>query len=383
METATDRVDIVTKEAAQAGIHKGDEVLSIGGRPYNGLGDWAQPFAATPIGGSIAIVLRSSDQSSPGEHSVVLAVGAAPMDFWRLAGALILYFLLPAICVLLGFWVTFQRPRDPMAWLLLALMLTFPHIFESYKAEAWPPGWREAAMFYHASLGSLLPLVMFLFGRFFPEPFAPDTLWDKAWKVQQWVLAVPFTIFAMVGAIESVIDLSSYRSAVVLERATHPFDRAMQVVVYLLIGSFFAAMGFKYGVSRSSDARRRLRILWWGAAIAWTPGLLVTIYPLLQGKSVANVFPQWLILAALVPLVLFPLTLAYVIVVQKAMDVRVVLRQGLQYALAKNGVRVLQVVSLGLVAATFLALSQHRDTPEKVVVIAIGLAAVFGIRHVG
>jgi hypothetical protein len=97
MEAATDRVDIVTKETAQAGIQKGDEVLSIGGRPYNGLGDWAQPLAATPIGGSIAIVLRSSDPSSPGERTVVLPVGAAPMDLWRLVGALTLYFLLPAI----------------------------------------------------------------------------------------------------------------------------------------------------------------------------------------------------------------------------------------------------------------------------------------------
>ena len=384
METATDRVDIVTKEAAEAGIRTGDEVLSIGGRPYEGLGDWAQPFAATSIGGSIPVVLRSSDPSSPGERTVVLPVAAAAMDVWRLAGVLTLYFLLPAICVLLGFWVTFQRPRDPMAWLLLALMLTFPHIFESYKAEAWPPGWREAAMFYHASLGSLLPLVMFLFGRLFPEPFPAGTLWDKTWKVLQWVLAVPFTIFAMIGAIELVIDLSSYRSAVVLERATHPFDRVLQAMVYLLIGSFFAAMGVKYGISRSPDARRRLRILCWGAAIAWTPALLVTLYPRLQGKSVANVFPQWLILAALAPLVLFPLTLAYVIVVQKAMDVSVALRQGLQYALAKNGVRVLQVAS---VIAVALAAGEILSDPShgrviKTGVILFGIVIVLRIRKI-
>ena len=382
METATDRVDIVTQEAAQAGIHKGDEVVSIDGRPYKGAGDWAHPLAATPVGGNIAIVLRSPDPSSPGERTVVLPVGTAPMNLWGFAAALILYFLIPAVCILLGFWVTFQRPRDPMAWLLLALMLTFPHVFESYKAEAWPPGWREAAVFYHASLVSLLPLVMFLFGRFFPEPFAPDTLLDKAWKVQQWVLAVPFTIFAMVGAIESVIDLSSFRSAVVLQRATHPFDRVMQVVVFLLIGSFFTAMGFKYGLSRSPDARRRLRILCWGGAIAWTPALLLTIYPLVQGKSLTTVFPQWLILAALVPLVLFPLTLAYVIVVQKAMDVRVALRQGLQYALAKNGVRVLQVVSViavGLAAAEILSDPSHGRL-IKTGVILFGIVIVLRIR---
>jgi sigma-B regulation protein RsbU (phosphoserine phosphatase) len=384
MEGATDRVDIVTNEAAQAGIHKGDEVLSIDGRPYKGVGDWAHPFADTAIGSQITLVLRSPDPSNPGERTIALPVRSMPVDAGRLAGALVLYFLLPATCILLGFWVAFQRPRDPMVWLLLALMLTFPHIFESYKAEAWPPGWREAAMFYHAVLGSMLPLVMFLFGRFFPEPFEPRTTMDKLWKLLQWVLAVPFTVFALIGAVESVIDLSSYRSAAVIERATHPLDGIMQVVAYLLISTFFAAVGTKYGSSRSPDARRRLRIFYWGATIAWTPGLLVTVYARMLGKALADVFPQWVILAALAPLVLFPLTLAYVIVVHKAMGVGVALRQGLQYALAKNGVRALQI--LAVIAVSFAAVEILSDPAHgrllKVGVILFGILLVVRIRKI-
>jgi sigma-B regulation protein RsbU (phosphoserine phosphatase) len=51
-------------------------------------------------------------------------------------------------------------------------------------------------------------------------------------------------------------------------------------------------------------------------------------------------------------MMLFPLTLAYVIVVYSAMDVSVVVRQGLQYGLAKGGVRVVQfllLLGIGLV----------------------------------
>ena len=382
IETATDRVDTVTNEAAQAGIRRGDEVVSIDGRPYRGLADWAHPFADTSIGGSIAVVLRSSDPRQPGERTVVLPVKATSLDPWRLAGALILYFFLPAICVLLGFWVAFQRPRDPMAWLLLALMLTFPHLYESYKAEAWPPGWREAAMLYHVTLGSMLPLVMFLFGRFFPEPFEPRSSFDRIWRTMQWTLAVPFTVFALIGAVESVIGLSNYRAAWAIERRTHPLDGVMQVAVYILISSFFAALGTKYGKSRSPDARRRLRIFYWGATVAWTPGLIVTVYARLQGKSLADVFPQWAILAALAPLVLFPLTLAYVIVVHKAMGVGVALRQGLQYAFAKNGVRALQI--LLVVAVAFAAVEILSDPSHgrllKVGVILVGIILVLRIR---
>ena len=162
LQEATDRVGIVTANAAKAGIRKGDEVLSIDGQPYRGAGDLARAFTHTPGGEQITIVLRSLDPAIPGERTVVLPVRADRADAWKFAADFTLYFLLPAICVLLGFWVALQRPRDPMAWLLLTLMLTFPHIFESYKAEAWPPGWREAAVLYHAMLGAMLPPVMFL-----------------------------------------------------------------------------------------------------------------------------------------------------------------------------------------------------------------------------
>src|SRR5215469_1051759 len=64
IELATNRVDIVSKEAANTGIRKGDEVLSINGRPYQGLGDWARPFAETPAGGTVTVVVRSPDLPS-------------------------------------------------------------------------------------------------------------------------------------------------------------------------------------------------------------------------------------------------------------------------------------------------------------------------------
>lgn len=137
MELASDRVAVASKDAAQAGIHDGDEVLSINGHAYRGSSDWAQPYDRTPAGGTIAVVVRA-DPASP-ERTVTLPVRAKPSESWRVIGEVSLFFLLPGICVLLGFWVAVQRPHDPMAWLLLGLMLTFPHIFESYKIESGLP----------------------------------------------------------------------------------------------------------------------------------------------------------------------------------------------------------------------------------------------------
>jgi len=143
--------------------------------------------------------------------------------------------------------------------------------------------------------------------------------------------------------------------------------------------------GTKCGVSRSSDARRRLSILYWGSTVAWTPALILIVYARVQGKAVADIFPQWAILAALVPLTLFPITLAYVIVVQKAMDVRVALRQGLQYALARSSVRVLRalLVTAVIVSAVAMAEDVNRNRPQKITVIALGIVAALSIRRLG
>ena len=62
-----------------------------------------------------------------------------------------------------------------------------------------------------------------------------------------------------------------------------------------------------------------------------------------------TVWSVWPALVSVAALLVFPLTMAYVIVVHRAMDVRVVLRQGLQYLLATSGIRILQIaISAGV-----------------------------------
>jgi sigma-B regulation protein RsbU (phosphoserine phosphatase) len=87
----------------------------------------------------------------------------------------------------------------------------------------------------------------------------------------------------------------------------------------------------------------------------------------------------------IIPLLLFPLTLTYVIVVQKAMGVGVAIRQGLQYTLARGGIRVLQMAAMAavVIAGTTLAANGSHDRVQKTIVILIGIAAYFTIRRVG
>jgi len=110
--------------------------------------------------------------------------------------------------------------------------------------------------------------------------------------------------------------------------------------------------------------------------------LIITVTRLL-GPSPSARIPEWLNAAALLMLPIFPLTLAYVIVVQRAMDVRMVIRQSLQYGLAKSGIRALQFVAIAIVIGTALALATKSNLPGKMIVIALAVTALFSIPRFG
>jgi phosphoserine phosphatase RsbU/P len=99
---------------------------------------------------------------------------------------------------------------------------------------------------------------------------------------------------------------------------------------------FFVILGYKTFSARGRDPRRRLLLLDTAAAVNVTP---IVLWLILRDR-----LPEWTTLAAIVLWFLFPLTMAYVIVVHRAMDVRVAIRQGVRYLLATGGVRVFQAI---------------------------------------
>jgi hypothetical protein len=85
----------------------------------------------------------------------------------------------------------------------------------------------------------------------------------------------------------------------------------------------------------TEDARRRLRVLTTGMSIGM--GSLLLVFVLLPhfGITGNTTTGYWIRSGGAVLFMLAPLTLAYVVVVQRALDVRVLLRIGTRYALAK------------------------------------------------
>jgi len=369
--TASAKLESVKPDAEQLGLHKGDILLAVNGQPYAGTAVLAEAYAKAFPGGHIEVTVRSGAET----HRVLLPITLAAKPLGSKVFDLLLNIVMPFGCLLLGFWVAFVRPRDRLAWIVLGLLLCFSQILGTYEIEAWGRGLREAAMIYRMTLAASWPIFMFLFGFFFPEPF-PFLAGPSAWKrVIPLVVIIPPIVQVVELVRVSVLEMTDYAAARAVLDHFHPVEIPLRIYLYCMVGfGFFGSIFTKSAMPIPPDASRRLQLLYWGATVAFTPLFVMSVVASARGQLVNEMFPQWLTGVALFLLVMFPLTLAYVIVVQRAMDVRVVLRQGLQYGLATTGIRVLQYVAIAVVIAMAFALGGHSNQIVKMIVIAVAIS---------
>jgi len=115
--------------------------------------------------------------------------------------------------------------------------------------------------------------------------------------------------------------------------------------------------------------------------LALAPQMVLQLIRNMMQRSDYNWVPAPLLIVTEVLTLAFPLTLAYVIVVQRALDVRVVVRQGLQYALTRNGVVVMQALVIAGIILASVRLAEEPDVnrAERIALIAAGLAFIFAI----
>jgi sigma-B regulation protein RsbU (phosphoserine phosphatase) len=376
--TASASLETVSPAAERAGLHSGDVLLAINGKPYTGTAVLSEAVSRARPGQNVYVTVRSV----AGVRTIALPATQTESGIAKITLDVLPQIAMATACILLGFWVVLARPRDMLAWLLLAVLLAFSQILGVHKIESWGPGLRELGMFYIQTLATLWPASMFFFGMYFPEEFPSGGRMRLIWKLTAWFLALPFAVFSTGVVAVAVIEMSNYAAAGSLYRILHPLLVPFQVLTYVLVSSFFTAIFTKSSMAISQDARRRLRLLYWGTTVAMTPGLIVTVAGKILGPSAFAAIPSWVTSFVLLMLLIFPLTLAYVIVVQRALDVRVVLRQGLKYALAKSGIRVLQVV-LSLITgyvAFKVAANPSMNLALKAGVIAAGAFQIWLLR---
>lgn len=334
-------------EAERAGIKREDIVLEINGK--DGRQDESYREAILSLQPDQIINLKMQRKAADGNTEIFeTQVRAVKVEknfsyYSRSIVSFMFIYILPTLSILLGFWVVFVRPHDHQAWILLFVLLGL----SSFSLEMYPADTLIGA--YQDITFASWSLAMLLFGIYFPERWALDR--KLPWL--KWFFIVPLS-FQILLTISSLIKLHSGIDLTGFIRPLAQFYNGFGFIVNMIaIGSFFAALGYKAGTTKNKDARRRLYLMLYGTSLAITPSFFIVLYRFTANAkgSFYEIVPGWLAISAVLLMLLFPLTMAYVIVVQRAMDVSVVVRQGLQYALAKGGVRVLQfflLLAIGL-----------------------------------
>jgi sigma-B regulation protein RsbU (phosphoserine phosphatase) len=372
----------------EGGLRKGDHLLSVDGLAYTGTHVIDEAFATYHPTGTLTVTVRDPKATTARAGRTI----SIPLTTWRgtgqnrpalIATRLILYVLMPCFAVALGFWVASMRPRDSLAWILLGVMLGFSQLLGP-STGAWGRGIRDVARAYHLLAGNFWPIGMLLFGLYFPEPFRLE---NRAWwKALKWALILVMVAFALPDVIVKTVDVERYSAVESVGRYSSRLDAANMLLATLAVTIFFAAVFTKGSMAVSADAKRRLRLLYFGSAIGLAPVFTALFVGLIKGTSdIGSFLPQWLLFTILLLLFVFPLTLAYTIVVQRALDVHVVIRQGLQYALARSGVRVIGIALTVALVWTTVYLVQNSDTrsPLFYAIIAAAIVAGFGFRRFG
>jgi len=370
----------VIKSAREAGVQNDDILLSVNGRRLTGLAVFGEAIRKANPGDTLAVQILRPGETSQRSATVQLEQSTAPPISWPVASILAMKLVVPTFCILLGFWVLAVRPRDPSAWCLCFIMLFF-NVFYSAGTESWGPVVRDIAEGYRNAISNTWPIFMLLFGLYFPEPF-PEK--DPAWW--KWCKRIVITLLVVSGAANVIVAIGQIENFASVASLSAVLDR-LGMLDFLLsfaaIGSFFASISVKLRQAVTPDAKRRLRLLYIGSTISMAPACVLFVTQNIKGGELEQTFPEWFVLSALSLMLLFPITLAYVIVVHRAMDVRVVIRQGLQYGLATTGVRVLQVI-FGFVVlwtAVNLSLDPTRSKPQRIMVIAWGVVLVIWLRR--
>ena len=367
-------------EAEALGLKYGDTVLAVNGRPVDGFFVYYGAVRKAKPGDRLRVQVKTpGPQNDPvRELSIELRPFRSSADpatsLSEYAVFALQVFVLPVICIGLGFWVAAVRIGDPSAWLLLVLMLSLV-------------GGSEAAEFTFGREGALNPLLaglttfragllvpaLLLFGLVFPERLPLDRRfpWVK-WIVIGYLVLVSTLLGISVGLWTHHLAWARQYTSPPIQLLTGVEGDFGGFVNFVAIVACAASLGWKAFAAPSRDARRRLLLLFMGAA----PFVVALLIIVLAGRF-EYIIPTWTYLPLFTMVLVFPLTLAYVIVVHRAMDVRVVIRQGLQYVLARGGIRVIQIALLvgATIAATTL-LTESDAGAASVAAVVAGLAGV-------
>jgi len=293
--------------ASRAGIKAGDSVLRINGAPIEKATDVARVLVAIKVWGTARYELLRHGV----EFGTTLIVQPASKDLL----SIYYQYVIGLAYLLIGLFVLFRRGSAPMARHFYVLCLV-SFVYSTFHYTAKLNNF-DAVMYWGNVAGGLLAPTVFLH---FCLVFPGVRSWFRGGRIRQAVLYVPA---AVVLAIFLGFASDRIRIAVPLIELKWMLDRiwvGFFSFTYLL-GGIILALAHR----RAEDPMVRQQIKWLrnGTIAAMLPFIALNAVPYMLGAVTAT----WMN-AAVLSLLLIPLTWAWAIVRYRLMDVDIIFQQG-------------------------------------------------------
>jgi serine/threonine-protein kinase len=339
--------------AARAGLQPGDRIVTVNGQPIRNVLDWYAARANFEVGKPIEYTLERDGQTRNATATLARKARYAEDDGW-----LGLFFLVSRTgMIVLALVIGFRRSHDGTAlvgaWLLGTMALS----------DIAPPagsaaGIRNLPLVLHglmwiSGLGQFVfPGILLTFCCIFPRP-----LFRARWA---WVVVWTPQILVGLSVVGYGLQLT-YRPGLEVW-GTNWLLAFMAPITGVYVLASLAALWLNYRRLEDTNERRRVRVLVGGMILGWLGGLPFVLFVYWQPAarySRAFLDSPLSSLSVLLFLV-FPFAFAYAVLRHRVFDLGMMLRMGLQYALAR---RVLLAVAPVCGGLFLLDLFFHADQP--------------------
>jgi phosphoserine phosphatase RsbU/P len=368
-------ISSVTEAAQKAGLATGDIIESLNAEPYWGRALLQKVRWYARPGDTMQLGVRRAN----GTHvtvAVPLAGYPSGPTVYESIFIMLVHGIVPLFCLGLGYWVVMARPLDLNAWLILVL-LSFPGAFTAISTfNYWPGVWLTLRLAWHMILLLLASAALLWFGLLFPERSRIDVRWP-------WLKWLALAVLACCVVVALTIDygewynLSLISNVDVWNKVDNMNDHITNWTAVCCITLYWVAIFAKLRAASSPDARRRMRLLCMASVIGL--GSMLVIFGLLPWFGISNPAGiPWLGYTAAVLLLMFPLTLSYIVIVQRAMDVRILLRMGTKYALARTTMAIVQLAVAALIFILFVVpvIAGHRRDSLGLILALVAIAGL-------
>ena len=349
-----------------------DRIVAFAGHPVAQRAQLFRQLQSTPLGQTTLTLARGAERVVVPYQ--VKSLTDESDNLWGGALTVVLNVLMPTLCILLGFFVAWQRPTDFSAWMLLVTLLGWSQLVHSnfWMHWGWDDGWRTVAFFLQNSASALWPAAWLWFCVDFPDRRSRPFLH-------------PLRLFFGVGGLFLAAIAGSLGGWYATQSGAAPWEPLLaylppgtsSLLNYGPIFLSFTALFDRFFSERQPDQRRRLRLLLTGLNIGLVPIGLMLLYTFFAKKTLDDI-PEPILIPGLLMFATLPVSLAYVVLVERAYDVGVVFRQGLQYALATRGLQALRILLIGgvLLYAFTIGGDTALNRPQRLTRFALSVMAV-------